>query len=465
MFLFHLGATQGDTYVTTVRIDAAPAEPRSLWKRIRDRLFGAEAPPQEIDPVKALIDDLLPLEGGNILPKLEVDRGGMATLEAAHDSTLQCEVARKAIHRESQYNAWMVANFIREAQITAQLDHPHIVPVHELGRTVDGRAFFTMRLIEGKNLQALIDEIAPGPMEDEKLFDLLTIMVKVCDALALAHSRGVIHCDIKPPNIITGTFGEVYLMDWGIAQILEADDPTFLRTERIPERHVTSSIDGLGTSGALGTPSYMSPEQARREPLGPRSDIFSLGATLYEALTGRAPYTGTSMQEVIERAKACEFLKPGLIARGPIAPELERIILKAMEARPEDRYQSAHEIQRDLVRFMRGGGEFPRRVYARGDHIIREGEVGEEAYVILSGRCDVYTSSDGADFHVHSMGPGDGFGETAILGAARRTASVLCREDTVVMVVSRAILEREVDQMKPWMGAFIRTLAQRASEA
>jgi len=420
-------------------------------------------------PLRAIIEALLPLGGQNLKAAGDIDSGGMGAIEAADDKNLQRRVAKKILHTDLQDSASMVASFIREAQVTAQLEHPHIVPVYDIARSEDGRVFFTMQKIEGNTLFQLIEKFhAAGGGDSEQLFDLIDVVVRVCDALGLAHSRGVVHRDIKPQNIMTGAFGEIYLMDWGIAQVDEAGDEAPGQAENAgkpaSERRVSTTMVDVAGSGVVGTPAYMPPEQARAKTTDTRSDIFALGGIVYHIVTGREPYPGKNAAEALVHARACEFDPPSQVvgAATVIPPELERIILKAMSANPAQRYQDASALKVDLLRFMRGGGEFPRSSYAKGEHIVRENEEGDRAYVIVSGSCDVYKTIDGENKHLATLGPGKGFGETAVLASVRRTASVVCREDTVVMVVTGDSLEEEIERMKPWMGALIRTLVMQA---
>lgn len=431
-----------------------------MWKHIRDQLLGVSDEEEEVRAVRAFIESALPLGRESLLGGDEVERGGMGMIEGADDQTLQRRVAKKIIHAQFQDRAWMVGNFIREAQITAQLEHPHIVPVHELARAEDGRVYFTMRLVEGRTLHDLIHDEEPA-----SLFDLLDILIKVCDALALAHSRGVVHCDLKPQNIMTGAFGAVYLMDWGLAYVQGDDFEPLGAPDDAPTGRVSTTVEDSAHTGVYGTPAYMSPEHARGEQPGKLSDIFSLGAVLYHVVTGRAPYQADNMRDLVNAAEGGVFEPPAVVAGEARVPnELNRIVLRAMAKSPEDRYQSVSEIKRDLVRFVRGGGEFPRKSFPAGEHIVREGEAGDAAYVIVSGGCEVYKTIDGEKVTLRSLGPGQGFGEIAILASRPRTASVVCEVDTEVMVVTSQIIEKEVDHMKPWMGAFIRNLVHLAEE-
>jgi serine/threonine-protein kinase len=228
---------------------------------------------------------------------------------------------------------------------------------------------------------------------------------------------------------------------------------------------VTTSIDDTLESGISGTPSYMAPEQARGETIDERIDVFAVGALLYFALSSQPPYPAASAAESWELARRAHPLPLDEVAvRGSIPPELLRIVNVAMAEDPARRYQSVAELRSDLNRFMRGGEGFPQKRVFAGEHIVREGEPGDAAYVVVSGRALVYKMVQGERRVLREVGPGDVFGEMAILTSSARTASVEALEDCLLTVLSRDVFEREVDAMKPWMSAFARTLAARFRE-
>ena len=297
----------------------------------------------------------------------------------------------------------------------------------------------------------------------DRLFNLLEIFIKVCDALSLAHSRGVIHCDIKSANVMVGEYGQVYLMDWGGAQLLSprpgVDTSKWVRDALPPLP--PSETQGL----VFGTPSYMSPEQASggRLPLDERSDVFSMGALLYEIMTGRPPYQAKTAMEALLLAQQCHVVPPDMfVGAAAVFPrELVRIVMKALQGRPVDRYQTVTDLKFDIVRLLRGSGTFATIRVPAGQHVIREGETGDAAYIVLSGRLEVYKLVDGARQTLRTLAAGDVFGETAIFAASRRTASVVVVEDATLTKITSDLIEGELASMKPWMGAFIRTLAAR----
>ena len=408
--------------------------------------------------VERLLADMLVPEKDRLSFGGEVARGGMGMVELVIDRQLQRRMALKVLHPSLRNRLEAVRWFLREAQITAQLDHPSIAPIHHLGVDGRGRLHFTMKLIEGETLSERVRGLGTGARDWETTFELLEIIGKVSDALAFAHSRGVVHGDVKPDNVLLGRFGQVYLMDWGLARPGATRDP--------PARDaVTTSIGDIDERRITGTPSYMAPEQARGEPMDERIDVFAVGALLYFALSSRPPYpaeTAAGSWELARRAHPRPVRE--LAVAGSIPAELCRIVDVAMAEDPARRYQSVAELRSDLNRFMRGGEGFPQRRVSAGEHIVREGEKAEAAYVLVSGRALVYKTVRGERRVLREVAAGDVFGEMAILTASVRTASVEAIEDCLLTVLSRDLFEREVDAMKPWMSAFARTLAARFRE-
>ena len=319
--------------------------------------------------------------------------GGMGAIEIVIDQALRRRLARKVIHESLQSDADAVRRFVREARIIGRLDHPNIVPIHEVGIDSRGRLYFTMKLVSGRTLEALADAMPVGPVAGESLFDLLDVVIRVCDALAFAHSRGVLHCDVKPSNVMVGEFGQVYLMDWGIARVLD-DDEDAAPADRSPDADATDPSDSSKTRNAiLGSPAYMAPEQAwgRRNELGPAADVYAIGGLVYRAAARRPPHPGDTFIEALTHAQHDE--PAPLPADTP--PELARIVDRCLARDPADRYASVDAVKQDLVRFVRGGGELPRRRYGAGETVVREGDIGDAAYLIVSGSCDAVRDVDG----------------------------------------------------------------------
>jgi tetratricopeptide (TPR) repeat protein len=246
------------------------------------------------------------LRAGRYTLMEEIARGGMGAVLRARDAELNRCLAVKVLREDYRGNTALERRFREEARITGQLQHPGIPPVHEVGVLSDGRPYFAMKLIEGRTLADLLEE-RPSPTHDLPRF--LGIFEQVCQTLAYAHSRGVIHRDLKPANVMVGAFGEVQVMDWGLAKVL--------REDRCPETTAPAEASALTPARAdasaatktgmvLGTPAYMAPEQARGEVgrLNEHSDVFGLGAILCVILTGQPPYTGASKEDVHRQAEA-----------------------------------------------------------------------------------------------------------------------------------------------------------------
>jgi serine/threonine-protein kinase len=231
--------------------------------------------------------------------------GGMGEVYRCADGALQRDLAIKVLRAELHGAAGARERFLREARLTGSLEHPGIVPVHQLGQLADGRPCYTMKLVRGRTFA---DMLRAEPEGAERLPRLLAVVEKVCQAVAYAHSKGVIHRDLKPHNVMVGEFGEVQVMDWGLAKELSGDEPPAPSeaTEKVETVARTEEGEGLSRAGlALGTPEYMPPEQAAGdwEVVDERADVFALGAILCAVLTGRPPYHGAGSAEVLRRAR------------------------------------------------------------------------------------------------------------------------------------------------------------------
>lgn len=277
--------------------------------------------------------------------------GGGGILLSSYDRNLRRKVAVKKLKKEEIDNFRAQRRLIREARITAQLSHPNTVPVYEIGIGRDGDIYFAMKKIEGENLFKILCRIAEGEQEakDEfTLYRLLSVIIQASNALAYAHARGVIHRDVKPENILIGTFGEVYMMDWGVAKVWgmpnEYGEVGFTRDD---------IMDRLTNSGSRpGTPLYMSPEQVKDVPVDERTDIFSMGVVLYEALALREPFRGEIIHETFDNILHETPPPPSTISRHLKVPKrLDEICARAMQKKAADRYQSMLEFIQDIRDF------------------------------------------------------------------------------------------------------------------
>jgi serine/threonine-protein kinase len=384
----------------------------------------------------------------------EIGAGGSATVRRMYDPSLRRRVAMKTLSPDLAGNPRAHRDFVQEAEITAQLEHPNIIPIHELAM-VDGRASFSMRLIRGQTLQQAVAAWSSLDSTDA-LYRVLNVFLHVCDAVAYAHSRGVIHGDIKPANVMVGAFGEVYLVDWGVASLIPSGSA---------EPEVTVSSERHTRSGVRGTPAFMAPEQAKGmlPAIGERTDVFGLGALLYFVLTGFPPFSGSSASDSLTRARAGLYTDPEQTERGRSAPALCRIVRKAMAPAPEDRHASVLELQEEVRGFLNVGLHFPSRVFPAGTVIVREGDPGEEAFIITAGHCSVRKLERGEQRELRRLAPGDVFGETAILSRTPRTATVVATDEVTVKIVTRSLIEERLGP-STWLGKFVLALADRFRE-
>jgi serine/threonine-protein kinase len=288
-------------------------------------------------------------------------QGGLGEVSVALDQQLNREVALKELQERHADDPAKQQRFVMEGEVTGALEHPGIVPVYALGIDASARPFYAMRFVRGKSMGAAIKQLhrrGGGQLlrhNSMALRRLLQRFVAVCQAVEYAHSRGVIHRDLKPDNVMLGKYGETYVVDWGMARVegrsLQGGEDS--DEQVVQPGHLSGSGSKTQMGSAMGTPAFMGPEQAlgHLHRLGPAADIFSLGATLYALLANRPPYTGSKVREVLEKAQLVRY--PPLRKVQPAAPAaLAAICRKAMSESPEDRYASAKGLAQDVERWL-----------------------------------------------------------------------------------------------------------------
>jgi len=310
----------------------------------------------------------------------ELSRGGMGMILRAVERDIRREVAMKVMITTPDEEH--KARFIEEAQVTGQLEHPNIVPVHDLGVDADGRIFFTMKLVQGKSLEQILDELDTDSRVAKRKYSLarlLHIYVSICHAIAFAHAKGVVHRDLKPANVMVGDFGEVLVMDWGLAKIgavrgsarassdsARSTSAQMQTVQAAVDAELAQRVTSLryeSDSGAtmhgkvMGTPPYMPPEQARGRigEIDERSDIYALGGILYEILTLKPPIAASSIKRILQDVIRGRITPPE--SRAPereIPRELSAIAMKALARRPRERYQTVEALREDIDLFLEG---------------------------------------------------------------------------------------------------------------
>lgn len=370
--------------VSLARLKTSLESARNPAARELARFLAERQAQGAVDPGKAPAAPAKAYELGRLLAK-----GGMGQILSARDNSIQRTVAVKVILTGAEASDEHVHRLVAEARITGQLEHPNIVPLHELGVTPDGVVYYTMRLVEGVTLSEVLETIRqkdPAAVAKYPLRTLLTVFQKVCDAVAFAHSRGVMHRDLKPDNIMLGEFGEVFVMDWGLAKRIrggERESGTAMLNRSAAAALGADSFKTL--SGEVkGTPRYMAPEQAegRVEDIDERTDIYALGAILYTILTLHPPVVGDTVNEVLSRVASgtispptsynprqtnisriagpqptAEAIAPPELAHCPdrrIPSALSAVAMKALTRDKTKRYQTVAALQQDIAAYQGG---------------------------------------------------------------------------------------------------------------
>ncbi len=297
----------------------------------------------------------------------KLGEGGMGTVHACRDRRIGRDVALKMVRSEHAARGDLVARFLREACVQGQLEHPAIVPVYDLGRDPEGNVYFTMKRLRGATFEQIFAALRGGDPHTTRQFSrrkLLTAFGSICQALHFAHARGVIHRDLKPGNVMLGDFGEVYLLDWGLAKLQGG-----------PEIAATTDASGGAAGGrslhgaAMGTPGYMAPEQVRGDVVDARTDVYALGALLFELLALEPLHPPGSRDAAFSSTLFGPDARPSLRApRLDLPPELDAICVRATALDPRDRFATAREVVEAVERFLDGDRDLQIRRERAVDH-------------------------------------------------------------------------------------------------
>ena len=397
----------------------------------------------------------------------EVAKGGMGNIYYVYDKDIKRYTVLKTILPTYKDDLDIIKRFIYEARITGELEHPNIIPLHDFGFLPGHGIYFSMSYLTGESLFDIIMKLKARDSDycaKYDFFTLIRIFRKICDAVAFAHSKNIIHRDIKPENIMVGRFGEVILMDWGLAKRLgESSGVNPPEKEKIADSFASPAATQLGQ--IKGTPVYLSPEQSNGDStmIDKSTDIFLLGSTLYHMFTYIAPFEAENVIDAVDRARRVDYHRPEKITWGHenLSKELCSIINHAMAARKEDRYGSIEELISDLDDLLQGKMHFNKKEFKKGELLLKEGQLGTECYIILRGKVEVFKHIVGKKVVLGTLTAGDIVGEMALITAQPRTANVIATERTETVVLDKNTFSKNLEKLPAWMEKSITSLANR----
>ncbi|MBD3392276.1 MAG: protein kinase [Chitinivibrionales bacterium] len=388
--------------------------------------------------------------------------GGIAQVASCFDVYLNRIVAVKQLKDAARENADLVRSFVNEVKLIGYLDHPGVISIFDTFVLENNRLSYSMKFIEGYSLAAEMERTKDPPTRS--IVNSVKVITTLCETLAYVHDKGVIHLDLKPDNIMLGAYGQVLVMDWGNARLYD-DQPFNEYVHAFAGGAEVAEFQQEREDIILGTPAYMSPEQTNtpRGDLTPASDIFSTGIILYELLADTHPFEGTTADEIMDNIR--EMRQPSPHEVNPDVPRrLSHICQNMLEKDMSHRYGSFHDILEDLRAFSESGQAFCTRNLQSGERVFAEGDTGDFAFTVVSGKVEVSRTVDGRKRVLAELGKGETVGELAIFTKEPRTATVTALDPTTIRIMNRHDVELELDKLSPWVGNMITGLSHRFNQ-
>ncbi|MGH7326716.1 MAG: protein kinase domain-containing protein [Polyangiaceae bacterium] len=390
---------------------------------------------------------------GSNIRKYRIDarlgEGATSVVYAATHVNNGLRVAIKVLHSELAMEQEIKTRFLREGYAANSIQHPGVARVLDDDTLEDGTVFIVMEFLDGESLAARAARLG-GVLPVQ---EMLPVADRLLDVLAAAHDQGTVHRDIKPDNVFLTRDGAIKVLDFGLARMKQNAEKFFL--------------EATGAGVVLGTIDFMSPEQARGNPkeVDERSDVFGMGGLLFEVLAGYGPYGRQPDENItLKRAVAGQVASIDEACRSyGIAKRIRAITERAIHPDVNKRYARVTDLQSDLRAFLHGGLHLPQKRFAKGELIVREGDKGDCAYMIVAGTCRAFRTVEGREETLSMMEPGDAFGEMALILFEPRAASVAAEDDVTVLVLDQATLNEGLG-LSGWTGALVRALAQRFAD-
>ncbi|MFT5274238.1 MAG: serine/threonine protein kinase [Saprospiraceae bacterium] len=406
-----------------------------------------------------------PLLSSNRYQELDqLGEGATADVRRVFDTHLNRLVARKNFDISLSSDARLLQTFLNEAKLVSYLAHPGIVPVYDLSAD-ESRLSYTMPIADGDSLSKVLESDAiTGNGRALPIDQAVSILIKLCETLSFSHDKGVLHLDIKPDNIIIGHYGEVYILDWGAARLINpeqyAESIRALSAQQYSVKYSSEESELF-----LGTPKYMSPEQTTvpRDQLTGTSDIFSLGIIAYQMLCGQHPFQANSIEQLFDAIQNQAVIPLGQL-NSTLPAKLIEIVERMLQKSPIGRYESFTAVLQDLNSLYTAGGAMETRDLAQGEVIFSQGDSAGFAFTILRGEVEISIVVDGKRKLMSTLGEGEMVGELAAISNQVRTATVTTTRPTRIAILSVEFINTELEKTSPWVGSLIRNLANRFSD-